>query len=96
MNKNLLATYDQISSIFHLSKGAIISHYKRGLEIKECGRENSLNDEKINNIIDFVYGSFIDKCPETYDMILSFLQYQFGITFLIKTRYKIIKKNLQL
>lgn len=88
MNKNLLATYDQISSIFHLSKGAIISHYKRGLEIKECGRENSLNDEKINNII--------DKCPETYDMILSFLQYQFGITFLIKTRYKIIKKNLQL
>ena len=91
-NDNPLATFDQIGSIFHLSRGAIKSHYKRGIINKECGRKSLLSDEQINLIIDFVYEGFIDKCPVTYDMILLFLQYQFGISLFIKTLYKIVQR----
>lgn len=52
---NPLASFEKIASVFNLTRGAIVSHYKRGLEIRECGRPNILSDAQINTLIDFVY-----------------------------------------
>mgnify|MGYP001073320023 FL=1 len=43
-NVNPLVSFEKIASVFNLTRGAIVSHYKRGLEIRECSRPNILSD----------------------------------------------------
>ena len=95
-NSNALASFSEIGTIFHLAKGTISSHIKRGVEKKECGNNSLLNDEQICLLIDFVYDEYLQKNPVTYDYILNFIYTKFEKVMLIKTLYKLIQRIPQL
>lgn len=73
-NFHPLASFSEIGKIFHLSKGAISSHYSRGIDYKDTGRSNGLTDEQINEVIEFAYNEFSKNSPLTYDAILHFVK----------------------
>lgn len=95
-NQNALVSFSQIGTMFHLSKGAISSHYRREITKSECGNINKLNDQQINLLIDFAYEEYLNKNPVTYDYMLNFIYCQFNIVMLIKTLYKLIQRIPQL
>ena len=84
-NFHPLASFCEIGKIFHLSKGAISSHYSRGIDYKDIGRSNSLTDEQINEMIEFVCNEFSKNLPVSFDIILHFVKERFNIQFMIKT-----------
>ena len=95
-NNSPLASFSQIGSMFRLSKGSISSHYKRGLEYRQTGRDNCLSDEQINEVIRFAYDAFSRNVPATFEDILHFVKERFGISLMIKTLYKLIGQIPQL
>ena len=87
-----MATFGEIGAFFGLSKGAISSHYKRGVDEGENGRPSTLTDDQINVVIDYVYQRFYDKSPVTFDGLLIFIKDEFGIDMLIKTLYSLVSR----
>lgn len=71
MEKKHLASFSKIAFVFHLCKGALVSHYNRRLEKKEGGQKCILTEEQITLLIDFVHDKFLSENPVTNDCMLS-------------------------
>lgn len=82
-----LASYNEIAKVFGMEKGTIYSHYKKGEEIVDSGRQPVLTDNEINEIINLIHENYFAKVPVTYDSIVYFLKDRFQKEINIKTLY---------
>lgn len=91
-----LASWDEIGRMFYLTKGAVRTHYIRGIETREVGRTSTLCDSEINMIINFIYEQFNAGVPVTYDDVEYFIEEKTDKVLLQSTLYKLIKRIKQL
>ena len=95
-NNNLFATWEQIGKLFKLSRGAVASHYARGIECGEVGNIQQLSDEEINLMIEEIYNAFSNGSPMTYDDISFFIKERFDKSIEQSALYKLIQRIPQL
>lgn len=91
-----LASWDEIGRMFYLTKGAVRTHYIRGIETREVGRTSTLCDSEINMIINFIYEQFNAGVPVTYDDVEYFIEEKTDKVLQQSTLYKLIKRIKQL
>ena len=82
-----LASYNENAKVFGMEKGTIYSHYKKGEEVVDSGRQSALTDNEINEIINLIHENYFAKVPVTYDYIVYFLKDRFQKEINIKTLY---------
>ena len=58
-----LASYNEIAKVFGMEKGTIYSHYKKGEEVVDSGRQPVLTDNEVNEIINLVHENYFAKVP---------------------------------
>ena len=93
---NPFATWEQIGDLFKLSRGAVASHYARGLEEGEVGNIQLLSDDEINILIEEIFESMSNGSPLTYDDITFFIKERFDKSINKSALYKLIHRIPQL
>lgn len=93
---NPLATWEQLGKLFKLSRGAVASHYARGIENGDVGNIQLLKDEEINIMIEEIYNAYSNGTPLTYDDISFFIKERFDKEIQQSALYKLIKRIPQL
>lgn len=93
---NALATWEQLGKLFKLSRGAVASHYARGIENGDVGNIQLLKDEEINIMIEEIYKAYSNGTPMTYDDISFFIKERFDKEMQQSALYKLIQRISQL